>query len=241
VGRHDAIDAGGDAGAEGDQFDAVEPLAVHVEPGHAGVRIYSRVAVAGKVFEGDEDGVGGVASGAFDVGLDMLGYKLGVLAVGADVDDRILRIVVDIGIGGVDPVDAERPCFAGGGSSEFAGELRAAGGGEGHRVGVLDGPGDPHGGAALKVAADQQRDAGELLHPVDKRDDLEGLGVDGAGAGHPVVDDDAADAIGLHGLEEGAVGTGAGGWQHAGALDDYQLGGPLAGREGGQPALRGAG
>jgi hypothetical protein len=37
VGRHDAIDAGGDAGPEGDEFDAVEPRAVRVEPGHAGV------------------------------------------------------------------------------------------------------------------------------------------------------------------------------------------------------------
>jgi hypothetical protein len=163
VGRHDAIDAGGDAGAEGDQFDAVEPLAVHVEPGHAGVRIYSRVAVAGKVFEGDEDRMVGVAAGAFEVGFDVLRDQVWIFAVGADVDDRVCRVVVDVGVGRVNPVHPERPGFARGGAAKLAGVLRAAGGGEGHRVGIFDGSGDAHGGAALEVSADQQGDAGEFL------------------------------------------------------------------------------
>jgi hypothetical protein len=98
------------------------------------------LAVAGKVFEGDEDGMSRVAFGPSDVGLDAPGHQMD-FAVGSDVDDRILRIVVDIGIGGVDPVDPSAAASWAVARPEFAGELRAAGGGRKAMAWGLDGPG----------------------------------------------------------------------------------------------------
>ena len=71
------------------------------------VRIDGGVAVAGEVLGGGEREILLVGVRALDEGHHVRGDGLRVLAEGADVDDRIVGVVVDVGDRVVDPVDAE--------------------------------------------------------------------------------------------------------------------------------------
>ncbi len=84
------------------------------------MRVDGGVAVARKVFDGDEHLGLRIAARAFDVGFDVSGHLLRIFAVGADVDDRVVGVVVDVGDGSEDPVHAHGAGFAGGGGTELA-------------------------------------------------------------------------------------------------------------------------
>ncbi len=70
------------------------------------------IAVARKMFGGNQHHVLGIGVRAVDVGGHVLRDFLRILAVRADVDHRILRIVVDVGNRREDPLDAQRARFA---------------------------------------------------------------------------------------------------------------------------------
>src|SRR5580698_1152127 len=93
------------------------------------------VAVAGEMFVGDEHGIAEVRVRAVDERGDVAGDSVGILAVGADVDDGVVGVAVDVGVGGEDPVDAEGSGFAGGFESFEAGGRQVVGCSVGHVVG----------------------------------------------------------------------------------------------------------
>ena len=89
--------------------------------------------------------------------LDHLGDEVGPLAVGADVDDRVARVVVDVGDRSEDLVDAERARLLGRRVARRVGVVRVARGTEGHRPRHRRGSVDAHPRAPLHVLRDEQR------------------------------------------------------------------------------------
>jgi hypothetical protein len=96
-------------------------------------------------------------------------YLLGVLAIGADVDDGIIGVVVDVGHRKEEPLDADGARLAGRDLALEARQRRVAGRAEGHGLRKHGGAIHAHGSAALEVAGHQQRHARQLLHAVEER------------------------------------------------------------------------
>ena len=83
-------------------------LAVGGDGGDAEVSVGGRVAVPRKMLGGGQHDAAAVGLGSFDEGFHVSRHHLRVLAERADVDDGIVGIIVDIGIGVENPVDTER-------------------------------------------------------------------------------------------------------------------------------------
>src|SRR5581483_8156928 len=105
----------------------------------------------------DQNGSRAVRMGAFNVGLHQLGDLSRVFTVGPRVDDGIVGIVVNVGVGGEDPVHAQRAGLArglGAFITDGGGVARRA---KGHVGGPWNGAVDAHGRATFEVRAHQQR------------------------------------------------------------------------------------
>src|SRR5919205_414467 len=89
----------------------VETCAVSADGRKADVRVYRRVAVAGEMFGGRERAA---LARAADGRRDELGHAPRVFAEGADVDDGVVGVVVEVGDGAEQPVDAEGAGLLGG-------------------------------------------------------------------------------------------------------------------------------
>ena len=122
--------------------------------------------MAREMLGGGEDRLPGFGLSPLDEGCDVRGDLLRILAVGADVDDGVVRIVVDIGHRGQDPVNAQRPGLPGGSRAFIPAGREIACGCEGHGVREKSLRGNAHGSAALEVAGHQQGEAGDSLHAV---------------------------------------------------------------------------
>src|SRR5215472_13148780 len=88
---------------------------------------------------------------AADVGRHHGGDLLWILAEGARVDDRVLRVNLHVRNGVEVPVDAESPRLLGNYFRELLNIGGVVRGAEGHRLGEGFEGGEPHGRAALKV------------------------------------------------------------------------------------------
>ncbi len=94
---HDGLGARGDPRSERDEFGRIQVLVIGRDDRESEVRVFLGVAVAWKVFQGRDHTM------VFEtphVGLDEGGDRGGALPEGAHVDDRVQRIVVEIGIRG---------------------------------------------------------------------------------------------------------------------------------------------
>ena len=187
------IHAGIDGGLERHQFEAFEPFPVGGDGGQVHVRVHGGVAVPREMFGGGQREVLLVGVRPFDEGPDVRRDVVRILAEGADVDDRIIGIVVDVGDRVKDPLDAQRARLARGDLAFVAGQRRIARGAERHGVRKNRGAFEPHGSAALEISRHHQRHRGEPLHPIHKRGDLVRLGLLNRAAVRDVVQDEAAD------------------------------------------------
>ena len=161
--RHDGADAGGNGGAEGSEFDRVQPGAPHGDHRQTEVAVSGGITVAGKMLGGAESAVFFAAA---HEGGHHRGHLLGVFAEGADVDDGVLGIVVDVGHRRQHPVHAQCAGFDGGGATQGFGILGIAGSADGHVVREDGGGVDAEAGAALEVARHQQGRARQLLQAI---------------------------------------------------------------------------
>ncbi len=118
MGGHDRVDARRDRRTEGHQLDSFQALAVDADHGTFVVTIRRGVPMARKVLRGSQHAA---LSRALDVGPHHSRHELRVFTVGADVDDRIGRVVVDVGHRGESPVNSQGTSLSGG---YFAGEAR---------------------------------------------------------------------------------------------------------------------
>ena len=152
--RHDRTHTGGDRRAEGNEFSAFEFCAVARNGGQGEMRIDADVAVAGEMFCRRERAI------VFDAANELVHVRrdgCGVFAERANVDDRVVRIVVHVRIGRENPLHAGGPRFE---RREFAGrvgEFRIARRGNGHGGGKRRAFVEAHAGARFEVRADQQR------------------------------------------------------------------------------------
>ncbi len=191
--RHDRADARGDGRAEGNEFRAFKLVRDRRERRRR-ARCESTLTLPwpGKCFA--------VASAPFSStprtnSRDVFRHVLRIFAERADVDDRVVGIVVDVRIRREDPVHAggarfERGVFAGG-----VGELRIARGADGHGGRERRAFVEAHPGAGLEIRADQQRNFRAALKFVRHhggRIDLAALDSERPAIGD---DDQAADVI----------------------------------------------
>ena len=147
----------------------------------------------------------------------------GILAERADVDDRIVRIIVDVRVGRENPLDAgsarfERRVFPG-----FVGKFRIAGGGNGHGGGERSAFVDAHASASFEIGADDQRNLCAALQFVGDY----GGGIDLAAleAQRPAIgdDDEPADMIVLDLMQHFLVFGAFGGIEDAEERDHQHL------------------
>src|SRR5205814_4148206 len=114
------------------QLERVESRVPRGDHREADVRIALRVAVAGEVLEGREHSV--VVQPA-DVFLHQPGDRPRVLPEGADVDDGIQGVVVDVRVRGEIDVDADCAALGGGGRADRVGVAAVSGGAHRHGLG----------------------------------------------------------------------------------------------------------
>ena len=74
--------------------------------------VHGCIAVSRKMLRRGQDQILLVGMRAFDEGLHVGGDILRILAEGADIDDGVVGIIVDVGDRIIDPLDAERASFA---------------------------------------------------------------------------------------------------------------------------------
>ena len=130
------------------------------------MRIHRRIAVTGEMLGRYQHVIPPVGMRALDEGAYLGRNRFRVLAERADIDDRVVRIAIDVRDRIVDPLHAQRarlPC------RHLAFEprkLRIARRAEGHGVREHRYAFHPHGSAAFEIAAHHQRYPGQPLHAV---------------------------------------------------------------------------
>jgi len=130
--------------------------------------VYSGVAVSWEMLRGDQHRVFGIGVRAIDVRRHMRGDFLGILSERTDVDHGVFRIIVHVGHRREDPLNSEGAGFPSGHHSFVVGSVRIARSGVGHAVRKFCRIADAHGGAAFKVASNNERRSRHSLHLVQK-------------------------------------------------------------------------
>ena len=164
MGAHDHVGPGLDAGPERHQLQGVELRVARGDDRQADVGVALRVAVAGEVLQRRQHPV---VTQAVDVGLHELRDRSGVFPKRAGVDDRVERVVVEIGVGGEVDVDADRPAFHRRGLPDRVGVLGVARRADRHERREDGGAHEPHPRAPLEIRRHQQRQPGAALQHVD--------------------------------------------------------------------------
>ena len=167
------------AGARRREFHAVQVSAVARNGGEIEMRIRAGIAVAGEMFRGGEAAI--LLDAAHERG-DEFGNARRVFAERARIDDGIVGIAVDVGVRRENPRNSDRSAFQRRNLSHRVGVFGAACGGDGHGVRKRRALFDAHGGAALEIRGDEQRNFGVALQGVHKdgrRVDLAAYDADG--------------------------------------------------------------
>ena len=167
-------------------------------------------------------------------------HLLRIFAVGAQVDDRVQGIVVDVGHRREDPVNAQGAGLAGGDQAFILRGREIARRSERHVVRETRAAGNAHGSGALEIRGHQQRRPRQPLHLVQEQSHGMRLGVADQAVLRGVVNDDPADvqigdpvAVLFVILRRGAVDVAIGG-------DDHQLRDFIAQAHAPHQGLRGA-
>ncbi len=161
---------------------------------------------------------------ALDEGRHLGCHRLRVLAKRADIEDRVVGVDVHVGHRVIDPMHAQRSRLARRHLAFETRELRIARRAEGHRVRKHRGARNPHRGAALEIAAHQQRHLGDALHPVQKSGQRVRLGMlDRTAAVGGVGEDQAAHFHVADQPQESQILARARMGRRAGEGDEHQL------------------
>ena len=132
---------------------------------------------------------------AFDEGTHISSNGLRILSEGPCIDDGVVGIVIDVGVGGKDPLNTERSGFVCGGTAKRFNRRKVAGGAEGHHVREARCAGNAGGGATLEIRGNQERGSGLALHVIDERRHLKGLRTNDISVADAAGDDKAAYAV----------------------------------------------
>jgi hypothetical protein len=184
------------------------------------MRVDSHIAVTGKMFGGRERAMVLHAAHEFR---DKVGYAMRIFAERADVDDRVVGIVVEVRIGRENPIDAGGARLERGDPAGLIRKFGIARRTDRHRRRERRAFVDSHARAGFKVSTDEQRNTREALKLVNKDRGGEELAADNTEWAARGGDDDAADVVALHlGKDFFSVG-GVGRRKPADALDHEHL------------------
>ena len=148
---HDAADSRRNRRAKGNQLDAFEPLAIAGNGRERDVRIHAHIAVSGKMFRGRE---AAIFLHAAHERRNETRHAQRIFAEGAHIDDRIIGIVVHVGVRRENPLNSRGARFERRDFADGVGVLRISGRRDGHRVGKPGAFIEAHGGAALEIRAE---------------------------------------------------------------------------------------
>ena len=176
------------------------------------VRVRGGVAVPGKMFSGSQ---AAVFFHAAHEGCDEFGDALRIFAERARIDDRIAGIIVDVGNRRVNPVNADGAGFERGDFAHGVSVGRISAGRQRHRRGKRSAFVEPHGRAAFKIGANQQRQFGMGLQLIGQNGRGIGLALDDAQRRHLRDVDEPADVQVVYGVHYLAIGVRVGGGEAA--------------------------
>ena len=204
--RHNRADAARNRRAERHEFNVLQPLLAHIDYRQVDVRIGCRAAVPRKMFCRGKRARG---LRAFDKRAHKCSNCLWVLAVRANINNRIVRIVVDVSDGRVEPVDAGSARLACGVAALQPRVLRFARRGHSH---VRRPPRriiEPHPRSHLQISGDQQRNFRHLLQAIGEHGRRPDLAAGEDQAADFIVHDLAAELLVLFALAVQKDGLGA--------------------------------
>ena len=192
------------------------------------MRIGCRVAMPGKVLRGRQNARPRHRVRARNECGNECRHIVRVLSVGADIDDRIVGIVVDVGIGKKEPLHTQRARFP---RRDFAFDMRLfriARGCECHCVRKDRRRIHSHGSAALEIGGDKQRNLRQPLHAIDKTGGFQRIGLGDCAAVGNVDQNQAAHVLLRNQVNELAVLARASVHGMAAEPDDDELRNPLS-------------
>ena len=169
------------------------------------MRVGRGIAVTGEMLRGHQNARFRIGVRAFDEADDELRDVLRIFAVRADVDDGVVGVIVDIGIGEEEPLDAHGARFLRRDFAFDAGFIGIARRGEGHGVREDRGGVDAHGSAALEIAGHQQRHFRQTLHAIDEARGFQRIGLRHDPAVRDVDQNQAADVFLRDQVDEFAI------------------------------------
>ena len=111
MGSHHGIGAAGDRGAERGPLDLFKAGLVGGDSGEIQVGIGCSISMSGKMFGCGQNPCRRHRVRAFDERRNESRYVGGIFPVGADVDDGVIGVVVDVGIGKEEPLNAQGAGF----------------------------------------------------------------------------------------------------------------------------------
>jgi hypothetical protein len=173
--------------------------AVHVDAGHAEMRIGRRVSVTGEVFD---RGQHPALMSALDIGRDQIADLLGIFTERARVDDGIGRVRIHVGVREKIPVNPDGACFERGDVAEILGVFDFAISPESHGVRENRGSLQAHRNPAFKIGGEQQRQLRIALQAVEKLGSFVGFAAQKKWTVHMDRHGERADVILLHGLAQ---------------------------------------
>src|ERR1700722_14885343 len=110
------------------------------------------IAMPWKMLGCDQHRVVSVRVSAGDEGVDETRDFGGIFSIGADIDNRVVGIVIDISDRREQPVHAQSARFPSRLGAFVLHSVQVLGGGERHAVGPSGGGSDTHGRASLKIS-----------------------------------------------------------------------------------------
>jgi hypothetical protein len=139
-------------GAKGNQFQAIEAVAIGVNHWQVDVRVAGGIAMSWKVFRG---GQATVFFHTAHKGGHVFGHARRIFSEGSCIDNRIAWIVVYIGVRSVNPLNADGAGFQRRNFSHGVGVSGIACGGKRHRGGERSAFIQTHSRAAFEICANQ--------------------------------------------------------------------------------------
>ncbi len=100
--------------AEGRQLHGFNSIVIGIQARQRQMAVFGGVTMAGEMLGGDQHGILAVRMRAVDVGFHEARHLLRVFAEGADVDDGIIGVIVNVGHRREQPVDAHGARIASG-------------------------------------------------------------------------------------------------------------------------------
>ena len=195
----------GDRGPKWNQLHRFNPLFRLIELCHLHVAIFGGIAMAWEMLGAQQNIIRRVRVRAFDECRHILCDRLGIFAERTRIDDRVIRIVVDVRIGSEHPCDSERARLARRCRAEISYGFEIVCRPIRHHVGISRRLGNAHGSSAFKVRCEEERSACKPLQVIQEHGHLVWLSVNHMSVVNAIGDDHPPDVYILDPMQEPSI------------------------------------